>query len=282
MRYGNFRSGLCVAALLWPVVLWADIQLDFGLYASDKPTHMVKKFRPLIKDLERALSRELGEPVRIRLQVASSYQKGIDQIAAGTVDFARLGPASYVEVSERDAGVRILAVESKKGAKRFNGVICVAQGSAINTVEDLKGKRFAFGNELSTIGRYLSQQYLLSHGIKAPDLVGYEYLGRHDLVGYAVSSGQFDAGALKESTYKRLVRQGVPVRAIATFPNVTKPWVARSNIGERIFVTLRQTLLQYQEPAGLKALGKDGFLAGSRDDYGSTRDAVLNNHDFFQ
>ena len=152
----------------------------------------------------------------------------------------------------------------------------------IQSVNELKGKRFAFGDEKSTIGRYLSQQYLLQHGITAADLDSYDYLGRHDRVGYAVAAGEFDAGALKESTYKKLLNKGVVLRPIATFQNVTKPWVARSGLSERVFSALRLALLEYKNPEGLKALGKDGFVVGSHEDYLPIVAAVRNNPEFFK
>jgi len=263
-------------------VALAEVSLNFGVYASDKPTTMVKKFKPILNDLEEIMSRELDEPVSIRMQISSSYENGIQAIASGKVDFARLGPASYVEVVKLDPAVRLLAMESKKGSKRFNGVICASGLNQIQSVNDLKGKRFAFGDEKSTIGRYLSQQYLLQHGIKAADLGSYEYLGRHDRVGYAVAAGEFDAGALKESTFKKLLKKGVVLRPIATFQNVTKPWVARSGLRERVFSALRLALLEYNDPGGLKALGKDGFVAGSHEDYIPIIAAVRNNPEFFE
>lgn len=72
----------------------------------------------------------------------------------------------------------------------------------------LRGQTFAFGDERSTIGRYLSQLLLVQHGIRADELLSYEYLGRHDRVGTAVGAGQFDAGALKESTFRKLKKKG--------------------------------------------------------------------------
>lgn len=260
----------------------AEIRLSFGLYASDKPTTMLKKFKPILNDLQQIMSEELDEPVSIRIQVSSSYEKGIQAIANGTVDFARLGPASYVSVNTLDPAVRLVAMESSKGSKRFNGVVCVSALSKIQSVSELKGKRFAFGDEQSTIGRYLSQQHLLQHGITAADLSHYEYLGRHDRVGYAIAAGEFDAGALKESTYKKLLQKKVPLRVIAKFQNVTKPWVARSGLSERIFSALRLALLQYKNPKGLKALGKDGFVVGSHEDYLPIVTSVRNNLEFYE
>ena len=243
---------------------------------------MVKKFRPILDDLEQSLSKELSEPVSINLQVLSTYEKGIAAIANGEVDFSRLGPASYVETTSFDPGTKLLAMESKRGSKRFNGVICVSDLSPIQSVTQLKGKRFAFGNELSTIGRYLSQQYLLDHGIRASDLASYRYLGRHDRVGYAVANGEFDAGALKESTFRKLKKNGVSLRSIASFQNITKPWIARSGLDDRIENALRRALLSYKNPHGLEALGKDGFVAGSHQDYLPIIAAVRNNSEFFK
>jgi len=132
----------------------AQINLVFGVYTADKPTAMVKAYRPVLAALEKELARELNEPVKIKLQVASSYQKGIDALVNGTVDFSMIGPASYIEASNSEPGLKILALQSNDGAKTFvRGVICVREDSNINTISDLKGKRFAFGNQKSTIGR---------------------------------------------------------------------------------------------------------------------------------
>jgi len=260
----------------------AEIVLDFGIYASDKPSEMVKQFRPMLNVLEAGLSRSLDEPVVINLQVASSYEKGVAALVTGKVDFARFGPASYINAKYQDPGISIIGIESKKGSKIFNGVICVREDSAITSVRDLKGRSFAFGNSESTIGRYLSQAHLNENGIKAKALSSYEYLDRHDRVGSAVAAGKFDAGALKEGTYKKLLKKGARLREIAVFPNVTKPWISRSALSPRIFNALQETLLALKDPQALKALKKDGFLAGSDEDYNRIRKAIENNPLFFE
>jgi phosphonate transport system substrate-binding protein len=260
----------------------AAVDLTFGVYTSDNRSAMETKLRPVLGSLEADLAVILNDTVRIRLDVASSYQEGIDRIVEGRVDFARLGPASYVLAKDRSPGMEILAMESKKGQKVFKGVICVAKESPIREVSELRGKSFAFGNENSTIGRYLSQRHLMNNGIRANDLSRYEYLGRHDKVGIAVGRGKFDAGALKNGTFKKLVKKGVPIRAIATFNNVTKPWVAASSLSDRMAKAVRQALLNMSDPDALKALSKDGFLEGNDADYAEIREAIQNNARFFQ
>ncbi len=273
---------LFLALLAGALPARAEVDLEFGVYVSDKPTEMVRKFRPVLDALEAAMGGELGEPVHIRMRVAGDYETGIEDLVTGAVDFARFGPASYVLAKERNPALSILAVESEQGTKVFYGIICVAEESSIRTLEDLRGRSFAFGSRRSTIGRYLSQDLLNRHGITAKDLAFYDYLGRHDRVGTAVARGQFDAGALKEGTFKKLVAKGVPIRAITSFPNVTKPWIARGGLAPKVFAALRAALLRMRDPVALKALKKDGFLEGGDDHYAVIRKAMASNPRFFE
>ncbi|MCP4691861.1 MAG: phosphate/phosphite/phosphonate ABC transporter substrate-binding protein [Desulfobacterales bacterium] len=260
----------------------AEVNLLFGLYASDKPTALKSMFDPILKELESNASAKLGEPVKIKIKFSKTYELGVKDFVKGKVDFVRFGPASYIEAKKASPGVTILAMEAKKGKKTFNGIICVAKDSKIQSVEDLKGKKFAFGNKKSTIGRYLSQLYLANHGVKASDLAKSEYLKNHQSVAIAVARGGFDAGALKESTFKKMVKKGADLRAIASFPNVTKPWIARAGLREDVKMALSESLLEIKDPAVLKKLKKDGFLPGDDDDYAVIRESIDNNDLFFK
>jgi phosphonate transport system substrate-binding protein len=264
-----------------PVVSLAVQHLSFGVYTSNKPTAMVKKFKPMLKAIEKDLEARLGEPVKIRIQVAKDYTQGIQHLADGKVDFSRFGPASYVEAKRTNPDLKILALESSMGEKVFYGIICVQDGSKIKNVNQLSGKSFAFGDELSTIGRFLSQQYLVKHGIYSSSLSRFDYLERHDKVGTSVGAGQFDAGALNEGTFNKLVQNGVPIRELARFPNVQKPWIARSGLSEELYEALRVTLLEMDDKNALASLKKDGFVEGNDDDFASIRDAIDNNPVFF-
>ncbi len=288
----------CFSRALWLVVLGTicspalgagfgdsasktELELTFGLYTSDKATDMVRKLKPVLKVLERSLEAELGVAVAIGMKVAASYEDGVRMIADGQVDFARLGPASYVLASEADPDLRILAMEKSKEGTTFFGVICVHRDSPITKVEELEHKSFAFGADSSTIGRYLSQAYLVDHGITASDLSDHAYLGRHDKVGALVALGRYDAGALKESTFNKLVAAGEPLREIARFPNVTKPWVARSSLPEAHGAALERVLLSLQDADALAALGKKGFLPAEDGAYAMIRNAIATNSRFF-
>lgn len=282
-RLFGYMIGLLQILMLvgYSVPATAEVVLNFGVYSSDKPTTMIRKFRPVLNAIESRVEKSLGVPVTIRIQVAKSYEQGVNDLISRKVDFVRFGPASYIKAKRLEPKIEILAMESEEGKKEFLGVICVAVESNIRDVSDLKGKRFAFGNERSTIGRYLSQLYLVENGIHASDLGHFEYLGRHDRVGAAVALGQFDAGALKESTFQKLVKKGRPLKVLAQFPNVTKPWVARSGLPESHRRVLSKVLLEMDDEAALKTLKKDGFLPGDDSDFSRIREAMVRSKEFF-
>ena len=258
----------------------ADVSIKFGTYAPDKPSAMVKQLSPSLKELSRLTSEILGEPVEIELKIVRGYTAGIQQIIDGRVDFTRVGPASYVEAKDANPNIEILAMEKKRGKKSFNGIIAVHKDSPINSLRDLRGKTFGFGNEKSTLGRYFAQLYLMEAGIRAPDLKSYKYLGRHDKVGRAVGAKLVDAGALEETTFHKLVNAGIPIRGIAKMANATRPWIARSGLDRRIFNGLQKAMLGLKNKKALKALRFDGFLPGSDADYAATRRAIRENRMF--
>jgi len=257
------------------------LRLNFGVYSSNKPSAMVRVFKPVLQELEQRMAAHLEREIDIRMQIARDYDHGITDLTAGRVDFSRFGPASYIEAMRENPSLDLLAMENEKDSRVFFGIIAVAADSDIDDIDDLRGRSFAFGDEGSTIGRFLSQRHLEQHGIRAGNLSRYEYLGRHDKVGTAVAAGDFDAGALNEKTFRKLVEAGEPLRELVRFPNVTKPWIARSGLDAEVFEALQASLLEIDDPAALAGLKIDGFLSGSDADYDDIRASIDNNAAFF-
>lgn len=260
---------------------FSSIDLTFGVYTSNKPTAMIAKFRPLLNVLENDLSELLNEKVNIRLKIAKSYEQGRRHLLQGEVDFSRFGPVSYVMAKDQKPAISILAIESNHGLAHFKGVIAIHGDSKLTGIEQLQGKSFAFGNETSTIGRYLSQLYLYEHGIHAQDLASYKYLGRHDKVGMMVAYGHYDAGALNEKTYEQLLKKGKNLKVLASFSCPTKPWLARSGLPVEIKNALTSALLNFKDEKVLQKLKYQGFLTVDDSHYDVVRTAIKRNSEFF-
>ena len=258
-----------------------EVALSIGLQNSSKPSAMVRKYRPLVSELQRKVAKKLGKPVRIRMQIAKSNQTGIEYLASGKVDFALLGAATYVEAKTENPDIQILAIESKNRTKVVNGIIATGLHSSIRTLSDLRGQSFAFGDLQSTSGRFMAQQFLLKNGVGAKDLSRYEYLGRHDIVGVKVGVGDFAAGAMSESTFRKLLSDGEKIRELARFPIVSKPWVTRAGIDPAVYSALKISLLEMSNADALDPLDINGFVKGTNEDYRVIANAMSQNHLFF-
>lgn len=255
------------------------LSLTFGVYQSDKATVMYKKLSPILEYLQDDLESRLGRSVDIHLNIFKSYDEGIDALVKGDIDFVRFGPASYLLAKERAPAVQLVAMELENDQKRFKGAVITRTDSPIRSLADLKGKRFAFGDPNSTIGRYLVQAELVKAGVHASDLAGFKYLDRHDKVAAAVDIGDFDAGAVATSSFDKANEKGT-LRVVATFDNVTKPWVARANLDKKLVEGLQLGLYALKDAAVLKELKISGFAPTSDDEYRMVRDGMKGADEF--
>jgi phosphonate transport system substrate-binding protein len=246
--------------------------LVFGVYAHVRAIEMFKKMEPFRKRLEAALVKK-DVPVTVSLKINPTYDAAIDGLVSGKLDFARVGPVSYVIAKAKNPNIELLAMENKNGQKRFNGVVFVHEDSPVKSLSQLKGKTVAFGNKKSTTGRFLAQAALVNAGVKAGDLSGYDYLGRHDKVAFAVSMGIYDAGASNENTYHKYSGDK-RLRKIAEFPCVTKPWVAREGLDKATIDALQAVLLEFEEEAALKSIKRSGFFPAIDADYDLIREGI--------
>lgn len=263
------------------LIVQATETLVFGTYAFERPTTTVQKMRPILDALEIRLQEQLGKPVKIRLQIARNYHAAIQDLVAGRVDFGRYGQAAYVFAKEKNRKLEILAVEGDQKKKTFQSVVIVNSNSRIYSLDDLIGKSFAFGSIYSTTGRYFPQSFLAGHGITVRNLSRYSYLRRHDRVGWAVSDGSYDAGAVSKWVYEDLKKRGAKIRPIASFANVTKPWVASMNLSIEMKSAIREALISLRGVRVLDLIKKDCFLPGHDSDYDGVRMAIANNKLFF-
>ncbi len=255
------------------------VQLNFGVYQSDKATVMYKKFTPVLERLQEDMEPRLKRPVDIRLTIFNTYDDAIDALVYGNVDFVRFGPAPYITAKAAQPGIELLAMEQENGEKRFKGVVIVPSSSPVHSLAELKGKRFAFGDRNSTIGRYLIQSELLKAGLHANDLASYKYLGRHDTVARAVEMGDFDAGSVMMSAFEQANEKGT-LRVIASFDNVTKPWVARKGLERDVIEALQKSLFALSDPAVLKELKVSGFAPTSDAEYQFVREGMKQADEF--
>ncbi len=195
--------------IMTPMTKAQDI-LSFGVIPLESQDIMFQKFVPLAKYLEK----ELG--MDVKLVIGKNYQDSMDAIGANKVQIAYLTPTTYPKSKKQnpDSGIRSLVRFQSKGHGTYRSCIIVPIDGDAQAIENLKGKKFAFGSKNSTSSHLMPRSMLAAKGIQFEDIQA-EYLGSHSNVAAAVSEEQFYAGGVKESVAEKFAGNE-EVRILAT------------------------------------------------------------------
>jgi phosphonate transport system substrate-binding protein len=163
------------------------------------------------KDLARMMMQRMGMVVDVR--VGSSYAAVVAGMGAGTIDVGWLNPLAYVAAHDK-FGVRVLLITERDGATTYRGHILARRGGPVKRLADVKGKRFAFVDSLSTSGTLYPKLLMRANGIDPDrDLARVVFAGGHDKVVLAVYNNHVDAGAIyggETSDARERVQSTVP------------------------------------------------------------------------
>jgi len=250
--------------------------LRMGLIPADDAAEMLRNYKP-IQDY---LSEKLGMPVE--LKVTSDYTSAIEAMKYKHIDMAWFGPFSYV-IASNVAGAEAIVngVRRSDGKADYHSIIIVNANSGIETLEDLKGKSFAFVDPASTSGNLMPRKILAEHNIDPEeDFSDYYYAGTHNAVQYAIANGKVDAGADSDNSYDRMVAEGEIDPAVNKIiyksdPIPGSPICVRGNLPEELKEKIRTALVGMDEQTIHKVggWGKIGsYQEVSDSDYDVIRD----------
>jgi len=274
---------LVFSLLLTSFSVNAEKPLTLGIHPYKSPHKLLRIYKPLADHL----SKQLNRPVNI--SIAKDYDTHIQQIGMNKLDIAYLGPASYVKLVNQFGKKPILARQAINQKPTFQGKIIVRENSAIGTIEDLKGKRFAFGDPNSTMSHLVPRFMLIKKGVTASNLKRLDFLGSHDNVALGVLSGDYDAGAVKEAVYYKYKPRGI--KALATTPALSEHlFVAGNHLSKKLTANIKHIFLNLKNnPDGLKAMMSikkkmTGMVPATDADYDNLREILdtLKRHNIIQ
>lgn len=131
-------------------------------------------------------------------RVSTSYSLVVEALGAEQCDIAFLNTFGYVLAHDK-YGAEPMLVVIRNGRLSYRGQIIATanyEGGDLDTLNDLRGKRFAFVNPNSTSGYLYPAGLLKVHGIDPDrDFEQAVNAGSHFNVVMAVYQGQVDAGA---------------------------------------------------------------------------------------
>jgi phosphonate transport system substrate-binding protein len=254
----------CVASVL-TVGLIAKEGYDFGVISTVSPTEDAKKLAPLLS----YLSKEVGQ--KVSFKTGKNYTDTIEKFSSGEFEIGFIGPSPYIIATKKEKNLEILAGVETKGKPFFHGVIVARKDNAdINSVADLKGKKFAFGSKESTLSFYTPAKALLDANVKA-SLAGFEFLGKHDIVAQNVVAKKFDAGGIQESVAAKYAEHLKVIQK--SEPMYDFMIVAHKNLSPEVKAKFKAALLKLKDPAILEAIkpGATGFVETNEKNYDNLR-----------
>lgn len=233
---------ICFLLFLPALAAQAQQTLRISAIPDESPTELLRKFKPL----GAYLSGELG--MKIDWTPVNDYPAVVEGLAGRKVDLAWLGGFTFVQVRLRTGNA--IPIVQRVEDERFISYYIVPAASTAKSLQDLKGKTFAFGSPSSTSGHLMPRFYLLKEGINPDkDFARIAFSGAHDATVAFVASGRAEAGVLNSSVYERLIEKGdanaKAVRILAkTPPYYDYNWTVRGDLDPALVKKLTNAFLK--------------------------------------
>lgn len=234
---------LAAAALaVFSVVAHAQV-LRVSAIPDEAPTELQRKFKPLGDYLKK----ETG--LDVQFTPVTDYAAVVEGLANQKIDLAWLGGFTFVQAKLRTQG-GVVPIVQRAEDEKFTSRFIVPAASPAKTLQDLKGKTFAFGAPSSTSGHLMPRYFLNQAGLQPEtDFKAVAYSGAHDATVVFVASGRAEAGVLNASVMDKLVESNNPnaakVRVLAvTAPYYDYNWTVRPGLDPVLVKKLTDAFLK--------------------------------------
>ncbi|MCZ7662645.1 MAG: phosphate/phosphite/phosphonate ABC transporter substrate-binding protein [Thermoleophilia bacterium] len=213
---------------------------------------------------------------RSELVLRPTYEQVNELVEGGLVDVAFICSGAYAAAAPRGA-IELLVAPIVDGGTVYYADIIVPDSSAAHTLEDLRGGRFGYVDELSNSGRTAPRAYLQQLGYNPDRFFAETVLTHsHDRSIAAVSRGLIDGASVDSLILEAMLDRQDPraagVRVIDRLgPYGMPPVVVPTGIDPALKEQLRQVFLDIAlNPSGkalLQPLRIDGFRVPSAAEY---------------
>ncbi len=182
------------------------------------PTETLKTYEALLS----YIGREFHRPIEIVQR--ETYAEINDLVESLDVDLAFVCSLAYV-VGNDDFGMELLAVPEVNGETTYHSYIIVPAASDVRSLEELRGKTFAFTDPLSNSGR-LAPTYRLHQIGETPEAFFERTLFTysHDRSIRAVADGLVDGAAVDSLVYDFIIAHEPEIAARTRIIEISEPF----------------------------------------------------------
>lgn len=224
----------------------AQSALIFGFDLRLGPKEDVRIYAPFLKYLEDKTGR------KFTIRFNKKYDDTVESLGQGEIQFAAMGPVNSILAREKyGVGCLAMGLNSENRAE-YRSIIVTRRDSPIKTLQDLRGKTFAFGSKYSTQGHILPRNMLEKAGISLDKLAAHTFTGSHAETARLVINGRYDAGGLQDTLAHRLEAEG-KIRILAVSePSPSSLLCYSKGIDPAVLSSVKAALLAF-EPTGKDA-----------------------------
>ena len=250
------------------------VPLRLGMGAMITPKEGFVYYQRLKEHIEK----KLGQPVQ--MVDRGNYTEMNHLLETGGVDFAFVCAGPYVEGKEK-FGMELLAMPLVNGKPIYYSYIIVPADSPARSLEDLRGKVFAFADPKSNSGK-LVPTYMLSKMKEAPETFfsRFQYTYGHDISIRAVAEKVVDGAAVDsliwEYTARKTPELAAKTRIVAkSEPYGIPPVVVRPGLDPKLKLRIKEILISMSsEEEGreiLRGMMIERFVPGDDTNYNTIR-----------
>jgi phosphonate transport system substrate-binding protein len=252
--------------------------------ASSRTTRRLV-WSPSYKKVGELIGDKLG--CKVEVFVATSYNAEIEAMRNGKLEIGEFGPLGYVlahQVAKAEAVAAFGTTDGKPDT--YWASIVTYPGSGIETVEEIKGRSFAFSDPDSTSGHLFPAYGLRKAGLDPDKDIRAIYAGSHTssfeaLYNHKVDAGELNSEQLESAKQRGHYKDGDLVFLWKSDPIPTDPFAVRAELPadfkKRVVEVLQNLDLAALDPADRKIMVGAGItrLVPQTDDaYGGIRDLV--------
>lgn len=269
--------------LLWCVILSTAAQASIELVKPDLvlgfvPSRSVHEIQLTSKKLATYLSDKTG--YKIKAITLSNYAGVAVAMQAKRVDLAFVGPLNYLVIDKKVA-VEPLTSAVRYGKQGYHGIVITRSDSGIETISDLRGKSFIFGDRLSASASLYPKAAMLDMGIDPEKDIKSLNVSSQTAIVMSVLKGKADAGAIYEDARKNPEIRKYAKNILSDTKVIFRtelipadPQIVRSNLNPEQKKVLKKALIDMSNDPNasvwLKELyGIDALVPASKSDYDS-------------
>jgi phosphonate transport system substrate-binding protein len=244
--------------------------LRIGLIPNIAPEKQAAKYQSLGDYMEK----KLGVPVE--LFVATNYTGVVQAMVSGKLDLAYFGGLTYAQTLEQVPVEPIVTeIDRETNTREYWSYIVTRPDSGINSLEDLKGRTFAFGDPSSTSGSLYPRIMLVEAEYDwekdfAP-IKQVIYTGGHDATAEAVVSGKVDAGGIEGRILNRLIKEGKidgsKIKVISKRLVLGYPWCVRKDLEPAFRKKIVAAFKSVDDPTLLDLMRAVRYVEVNENDY---------------